>query len=562
MTTRALACLLAVLSVTQLTACGGGGGGGGSSDSPSTPTDSGSTGGGSTTADADSDGVADSTDNCPNNANADQADSDVDGMGDACDPLPTTYIFENEAGISTVSYTGQTARHILVSDLVDAMNALTRDASNVPASVVKDLNFFYGFEDSDARDSSYIATFDVGENQNIIGSDDGVPALTIAPGDVSSGKVVRSKLAGIDSADHILGDGFFGWDSVATPADLMDLYLDMLGDEAADTTDSITISGGTANIGVATVTEEGLDLRQLVQKFLLGALTFSQGTADYMSIDYGSDANLTLASGKTYTEGAHDFDEAFGYFGAARNYNDLTDDIISSPSYEDSFLADGSIDVRSEFNFGNSTNCAKRDRGTAANANPTDFTKEVFDAFLLGREILQNAATGATETSPGSLSMEASEALDVQLAIAAQTWEKCIAATVVHYINDVQGDMANFMNNDFADRQNFIDLAKHWGEMKGFALGLQFSPYSPFRTGSVMVNGEAQDVAVTIEDLKNILELMGTAPVLADGTQNGMMFNNATTAEAAKSAYLENLMMARDLLQTAYAFDADNVAGW
>ncbi len=510
--------------------------------------------------DADSDGVADADDNCPNDANATQADSDVDGEGDACDPLPTTYAFTNESDENTVSYTGQTARHILVNDLVDAMSALDRNAANT--TTLTDLEFYYSL-DAATRDPSYTAVFDLSGGENIIGNDTDAAATTIAPGAVSSGKVVKSKIAGEDSASHILGAGFFGWGSVATPADLMDEFLSLLDAESRDITDSIAVAGGTANIGIPTVTEEGLDLRQLIQKFLLGALTFSQGTADYLSIDYGSDANLTLASGRTYTEGAHDFDEAFGYFGAARNYNDLTDAQIRNGydfAASDSIVVDSAIDVRSEFNFGNSTNCAKRDQGTASNTNPTDYTQEVFDAFLTGRQILQNAAVGATESTPGTLSVEAEAALSTQITIAAQTWEKCIAATVVHYINDVIADMGNFSGDDFADLDNFLDLAKHWGEMKGFALGLQFSPYSPFRTREVMVDGSAQTVSVDIADLQEVLSLMGDAPVLADGSQGGVAPGG--TAEAARNAYIVDLESARDILQDAYAFDAENVTGW
>jgi len=551
------AAFLVLSSSFLLTACGGG------SSNPPAPS----------VADADSDGVADSSDNCPNTANADQMDSDLNGQGDACDALPTSYAFEDEAGNTTVSYTGQTARHILVSDLVDAMNGLSRDAGNDSNEVVEDLEFYYSL-DAGVRDPGYTAMFDLIGGENIIGNDTDAAAATIAPGVISSDKVVKSKIAGQDKEEHILGGEFFGWAGIDSPAALVDEYLRVLGQEATDATDTVSILGGaTPSIGTPTVTESGLDLRQLVQKFLLSALTFSQGTADYFSIDYGSDANLTLAPGKTYTEGAHDFDEAFGYFGAARNYGEL-EDAVNRDGYifaaSDSIVADSAIDVRSEYSFGYSQNCAKRDQDTADNTNPTDFTKEVFDAFLLGRQILQNAAVGATETSPGSLSDEASAVLTTQITIAAQTWEKCIAATVVHYINDVLGDMSNFQGDEFAELTNFTDLAKHWAEMKGFALGLQFSPYSPFRTGEVMVNGVAETVSVDVDDLKNVLSLMGDAPVLADGTQdttldnveNGSLYNGEATATAAKDAYIADLEAARSILQTAYAFDEENVLGW
>lgn len=471
--------------------------------------------------------------------------------------LPDTYNFSNEDGADTVSFTGQVARQMLISDLVDFMNSLTRDAGNVPADVVEDLNYYFDL-DPDVRDPGYTPVFDLSGGGDLKGNDTDAATTTLAPGQVSGGKKLSDKLAGQDKPEHILGGEFFGWDGASSPLELVNTYFGLLGAEAANTSDSIAVAGGTANIGAATVTPSGLDLRQLIQKFLLGAVTLSQGTADYLSIDFGSDANLTLASGKTYTEGAHDFDEAFGYFGAARDYNDYTNDEIADTGYKDTVVVDGVIDVRSEFNFGNSTNCAKRDRGTAGNSQPTNYTGEAFDAFIAGRAILQTASEGATESQPGNLTAEQASALEEQIVIAAQTWEKCVAATVVHYINDVTDDMGDFVGDTFADLDNFLSLAKHWGEMKGFALGLQFSPYSPFRSGQV--DGNA--VAVDVDDLKQVLSLMGDAPVLADGTQNGSLYNGAASSADAKAAYLQALQDARDILQQAYGFDAENVANW
>ncbi len=568
---------LTLMAVLSITACGGGGSTQGpivitppsEPDSTPAPTPAPDP----EIADADSDGIADDSDNCPNDANPDQADADVNGEGDACNAIATTYSFENESGASTVSYTGQTARQVLLSDLVTAMEGLTRDVVNVPATVVSDLEFYYSF-DAATRDSAYPAVFALAGNENMIGNDSDAASGTIAPGAISADKVIKSKIAGEDSPSHILDGEFFGWGEFDSPAALVDEFLRVIGEEASDTTDTIALAGGDiVNIGLPTVTEAGLDMRQLLQKFLLGAMTFSQGTADYLSIDYGSDANLSLSPGQTYTEGAHDFDEAFGYFGAARNYGEL-EDAVTGDGYlfaeSDSVVADEAIDLRSEYSFANSQNCAKRDQATASNANPTNLSKQAFDAFVLGRQILQNAATGATETSPGSLSDQAADALNRQIVIAAQTWEKCISATVIHYINDVIADMGNFSGDDFADLANFTNLAKHWGEMKGFALGLQFSPFSPFRTGEVMADGSAQSVDVDVDDLKQVLALMGDAPVLADGTQditldnseNGSLYNQAADAAAAKEAYIADLNTARDILETAYAFDPENVENW
>src|SRR5690606_21401999 len=41
--------------------------------------------------------------------------------------VPSTYTFPNADDVSTVSYTGQTKRHILIEDLVVAMNNLTEE---------------------------------------------------------------------------------------------------------------------------------------------------------------------------------------------------------------------------------------------------------------------------------------------------------------------------------------------------------------------------------------------------------------------------------------------------
>jgi len=114
--------------------------------------------------------------------------------------------------------------------------------------------------------------------------------------------------------------------------------------------------------------------------------------------------------------------------------------------------------------------------------------------------------------------------------------------------------MANFVGNEFADLDNFLTLSKHWSELYGFALGLQFSPFSPFRDGSVP--------GIDVDSLKTILQLVGTAPVLADGTQNGVLLNGASSPAEARDEYLVSLIEARDILQEAYGFDATNVANW
>ena len=87
------------------------------------------------------------------------------------------------------------------------------------------------------------------------------------------------------------------------------------------------------------------------------------------------------------------------------------------------------------------------------------------------------------------------------------------------------------MNKFGTPDYSFATHAKHWGEMKGFALGLQFNPHSP----------------VSDSDFDTIHNLFGDAPVLS----------NASAEEI--ESYRADLITARSLMGTAYGFDADNL---
>ena len=461
--------------------------------------------------------------------------------GDDNAAAPSTYTFESQitAGESSVNYGGQTARHILIEDLVIALQGLSEQPGGTASTIETDLTFYVS---GDADNVNYSYSLD-GETL--------VPGPTF--GDISTGKNLSDKIAGGNGVGggetgKLIGGEFFGWSELSSPSlpiDLVELFIERIAAEAVDGIDPsvITSGGASANIGSVTVDAFGRDYRQLVQKFLLGAVTFSQGTNDYLQTDFSDDTNHDQDGDAPYSFAEHKWDEAFGYFGAARDYNDYSDaEIAGTDFYKDS-NNDGDIDLRSEVNFGNATNCAKRDAGSTTN---TDFNKTTFDAFLAGRFLISQAAAN------GSLSATELAELNGHIEVAAKTWEKCIAATVVHYINDVVGDMGNFNNGEFADVNNFLDLAKHWAEMKGFALGLQFSPNSPFRDGSV--------TGIDLDDLKDLLDTMGVAPVLADGSQAGTAPSG--TAQEAIDAYIADLLAVRATLQTAYGFDSQDVENW
>ena len=490
--------------------------------------------------DRDGDGVPDELDAFPDDP-TETTDADANGVGDNAQPIALTYNYMGAASDgSSVSYTGQTARQMLISAMKAEIGGLTEEIGMEDAVRAR-LNFYMTGDGVD----------DTPHGFTVAGGEPVVPGPTY--GDVSTGKNLGSKTAGEDKPEHVLGGEFFGWAELADgtmPIDLANHFIDRLVVEATDgNTPLISTVDGQVPVDGVYVDAHGRDYQQLMQKFLGGAVAFSQGTTDYLQTKWGD--YLTTVDGKDYTGAEHKFDEAFGYYGAARDMNDYTDDEAAAKGgregwglgYHDT-NGDGSIDLRAEFVFGHAQNCAKRDRGSNG---ATDYSKEAVDAFLVGRQILGNAAASGEGLSDDQLA-----ALHDQIVIAAKTWEKCIAATVVHYINDTAHDMDHYVAPNFADLDNFKNMAKHWGEMKGFALGLQFSPFSPFRDGSVD--------GITVDSLKTVLSLMGDAPVLADGSQGGVAPANGP--QAAIDDYTDGLMEARDILEMAYGFDHSVVENW
>ena len=465
--------------------------------------------------------------------------------------LGTTYSFESkfDESESSVSYTGQTARHALIA-------ALFRDIESIDGTQTFDIServnlYFAGCAAATISEGTLVCPGDneVGiENHGIEFTDfDVEPGSTFDS--ISSNKDLRGKIAGNDREAHILGDGFFGWDEGledgATPEQLVHYWTEQL--EATATAASgrtVNVNGAESEINVGYVDTFGRDYSQLMQKFLLGAVALSQGTADYLAGIFGND-NSAPEEDKFYTEAEHNWDEAFGYFGAPRDYDDYEPAEIASTVFHDTD-EDGAIDLRSEYAFGASTNCAKRDRDTlnmeGISAEPTTFKEDAFEAFVEGRRLI-------AEHSGTEFSDEDEAAIDAQIEIAAVTWEKCLAATAVHYINDVITDISTIQTDSssgFTSLDHFKDYAKHWSELKGFALSLQFNPRSPFRTSDV----------VSIADLENLLSVIGDAPVMDDGTQAGVAYEGGT------AAYVTALEGIRTTLQTAYDFEEEHVVRW
>ena len=441
-----------------------------------------------------------------------EADADVDADADSDAAL---YEFVGSDGESTVSYAGQIYRHALLGELKDWMGSVSdriADGSYLPVTaeaVEEDLDFFFACDGGLCED---LPVGDDGTVQQILG-------------DIDSGKNLQGKVAGNDSiTDHMdwLGGDFVGWAGADSPEALVRSWFHTLSIQAVDQVNGIFAMGPDGLlIEDANLNPEGLDVRQLTQKFLLGAIAYSQGVDDYLDDDTegkGLLASHLSQEDKTYTVLEHAWDEAFGYFGAARNYMDLTDEEIAGGDSLD-LNADGFVDLRSEANWGHSINAAKRDKG-ASEAAPTDFTGQAWEGFVGGRQLL-------ADTAGEALTAEQFAALQAYRDQAVQAWEDALAATVVHYVNEILQDMGQFGSSDYS----FADHAKHWSEMKGFALGLQFNPRS----------------SLSDAGFSAFHDLVGDAPVLP------------TATDAQIASYQGDLVAARALLGSSCGYDMANL---
>ncbi|MDX1588908.1 MAG: DUF4856 domain-containing protein [Oleiphilaceae bacterium] len=450
-----------------------------------------------------------------------------------------TYNFQSRFinGAESAQYPGQTTRHVLIADLNTTINGL-KPENKTQQDIVDVLNSFYQEGTAAIGDNALLLTTDPATKQDTYN-------------EISTDKNLVGKTAGNDDVtDHKDWDGgdFVGWNTSTdpdSPNQLIQDWFNAIGanvesDFQRSTPRTDPVADGKDEELEVYHTDDGLDLKQLVQKFLLGAVPFSQGTDDYLD---DATANKGLLTDNTsaadngaaaFTDLEHQWDEGFGYFGAARDYLAYTDEEIAGKggraAYENGYHDtdnDGAIDLVGEFNFGHSQNAAKRDLGSQSG---TDFTKQAMEAFLAGRALISAA--------DGALSDAELEELQGVRNQAVEAWENAIAATVVHYINDVLGDMDNADANDGS--YSYIDHTKHWSELKGFALGLQFNPRSPLNASS-----DNQSFDTLFAEFHGLVSERPSLP----GAQDF-------------STYRDDLISARTLMQNAYGFAEEDVLNW
>jgi len=195
-------------------------------------------------------------------------DADATKDDDGCEyvVVPDTYVFTDADGNNTVSYSGQTSRMDMLSEIVSYLK--TANGSNTTPATL-DANTLLAM-----YDNSYTGWSDT----NLI----------------DNGKQLKSKTALNDAGIQAM---FEGWmtDAAAGSPDVTGSYL-----QAAS----------------------GIEWTQMIEKGLMGACFASQMTSNYLAGISTDDNTVAVdaAAGKYYTEMEHHWDEAYGYFTDASDY--------------------------------------------------------------------------------------------------------------------------------------------------------------------------------------------------------------------------------------------------
>jgi len=405
-------------------------------------------------------------------------DDDNNDDGATLIETPTSYSFASRFndGESSVSYSGQVVRNLLINDIKTQMgtDAGTGDATTLLSMMAND-----------------------NADQVILSTAGSMSTVQTKYHDISTSHL-NDRLTAV--SDYVIP----GYDANA----------------------GTLVNGWAQECAAAGKTRyNGVRLDQITQKTLWGAVSYWQGTSKYMSKIPNDDNTVASSDGAAYTAMEHHWDESFGYFGAALDYNTgYTDDTRKNGPNVDS-NGDGSIDFKSEYNVGWAITAAKRDLCSACDED-LDFTKTIFDAYLEGRTLITNQA-------------DLTDIL-VQRDIILNTWEKVVAAVSIHYVNDVADDIAALIaaadTSISAGSVATADYENHWGEMRGYANGLLYNDFK----------------VITDANLDRILQVMGTAPVYpSNGNFDDMQ------------AYHTSLVgEVRAIFKASYGFSDANVAGW
>ena len=352
-------------------------------------------------------------------------------LSDGYGPFPVTLKGYSGDKTNTVSYSGQIARHVLEQSL-KKLAGKGNGGGNAADLEAQMLSYFNG-------------------------SDDDLPI--IAPKSKDGFKIKQTSLHQISKGKNISGK-FYDGAMPAWPGNM----------SGKDVAYNMIAMAAKSNKGFDADT--GYDWAQLISKYTMGAMAYNQAVDNYLDEKLSAEKkpnNKPYKDGAHYTGKEHSWDEAFGYWGAAAHQHGFNPNKV----YEIAKMknqgaadknGDGMVDLKSEYVFGPCYYAAAFDR---SGTRSTNYTNTMFDAFLDGRKLITAAAGDALSDSERSQ-------LKAYAATIEENWEKVLAEAVFKYAGSVYKDI-NKMKDLSGDDLNkaYRTYAKHWGELKGFAMAMQ-----------------------------------------------------------------------------------------
>ena len=243
----------------------------------------------------------------------------------------------------------------------------------------------------------------------------------------------------------------------------------------------------------------GYNYPQLISKFMMGAVFYSQAVDNYLDEKMGADNkpnNKPYKKGAHYTGKEHSWHEAFGYFGAPAHAMALNaTQAYGIAKRKDVKVADangdGVVDLKTEMTFAHAYYAADSDKAG------TKYMHTIVDAFIKGRQLIRDADGAALTDQQRAQLMS-------YVKVIRTNWEKVIAEAAFKYAGSCYKDLEKLRtiveSNGNASKA-FAAYGKHWGELKGFLMALETSGRSLGEAG-VRMN-----------------RLVGYGPVLLGGGQ-------------------------------------------
>ena len=284
----------------------------------------------------------------------------------------------------------------------------------------------------------------------------------------------------------------------------------------------------------------GYDYTQLISKFAMGAVFYNQAVDSYLDEKLDKPNNKAYKEGTAYTGKEHVWDEAFGYFGAPAHALELTAAEVYGIAKQkpESFAkadynGDGKVSLVNEMAYAHAYYAASFDKG-----GKTQYLHTIVQAFVDGRSLIASA-NGETLTDA-----QLSELMGYTEIIKTQ-WQRLIAEAVFKYAGSVYGDIEKLetiveANGDAV--KAYRNYAKHWGELKGFALALETGGVNLGETG-VKLN-----------------RLLGYSPVLLGNTQVAALIDGefVQSSSVSMSEYRVQMIKLQKLMIDDFGVEARN----